>query len=394
MHITTPLALKGATALLFWLAIFLIQKLNWGLGGGRALVLLALLIAACCLTIGAQRAAPAFSASGSRVIAAFVAVLVIAQIVYAAARLAHPHLIDVATTTLAAGKVLLAGGNPYLVPLDPRTAGDGMSFAGYKYPPAMALAYLPLGAPLAERGVQLTNLLLQLGVVWAMIRVASEIGSRLAGLIAAALYLSLPLLPFQLFAKGVTDLAAVLPLLIALVLSERHAVLAGLCVGLSLSAKPLPGALLVPICLPATGRARLSYGAGIALGLVPSLVYLAWSPAALWQNVVLFNLVRPIDSTSWLFLMPSAASVVLRAAWLALYLAVTAYVWRARPALAARCGLAVILMLATMLSGPASHDNYQLWWLPFFAVLLGLALAGAPAPEPAPSALPKSRLRV
>ena len=261
MRVPTPLMLKGAAALLFWLAIFLRQKLNyWGLGGGHALVLLALLVAAGGLTIAAQRSSLAISPTGLRLVTASAAVLMIAQIIYAAVRLARPHLSDIAMTTLAAGKVLLAGGNPYLVPLDPQTVGDGTSFAGYKYLPAMALAYLPLGAPLGSRGVPLANLLLQLGVVWAMIRIATEIGSRSAGWVAATLYLSLPLLPFQLFAKGVTDLAAVLPLLIALALSERHALAAGLCIGLSISAKPLPGALLAPICLPAAGRARLAYG--------------------------------------------------------------------------------------------------------------------------------------
>jgi hypothetical protein len=43
-----------------------------------------------------------------------------------------------------------------------------------------------------------------------------------------------------------------------------------------------------------------------------------------------------------------------------------------------------MLILAAILAGPAAHHNYQLWWLPLLAALLGAALM----PQRLPSAEP------
>jgi hypothetical protein len=203
-----------------------------------------------------------------------------------------------------------------------------------------------------------------------------------AGWIAALLYLGLPLVPFELFAKGVTDLLAVVPLLLALVLLERKPALAGFCIGLSVSAKLLPGLLLLPCCVPATARARLVYAGGIVLGLLPMLPFLLWAPQPFIDNIFLFNLVRPADSTSWLLAAPMLAANLAEGIAVAAYLAVAGYVLVRPPSLGWRTGLGMVLVLAALLSGPAAHHNYQLWWLPLMAALLGAALA----PQHLPSA--------
>jgi hypothetical protein len=33
-----------------------------------------------------------------------------------------------------------------------------------------------------------------------------------------------------------------------------------------------------------------------------------------------------------------------------------------------------MLVLAALLSSPAAHHNYQLWWLPFYCLVLARAL--------------------
>ena len=50
-----------------------------------------------------------------------------------------------------------------------------------------------------------------------------------------------------------------------------------------------------------------------------------------------------------------------------------------------RTGLGIALILATILAGPAAHHNYQLWWLPLAAAMLGAALVPwrLPSAEPA-----------
>jgi Glycosyltransferase family 87 len=360
-------------AALFWGAIFLVQNLNWGAGASKAAVLLALLIGA--LWLVHRAAPPPARANPSRALVACAGFLLLAQLIYFGLRIAHPHLIDMATTTLEAGRAMIQGQNPYNLPIDTEAAGLGASpeFQGYKYLPLMPAVYLPLGSALGARGVLATNLLLLLATLGLMLRLGRDAASPRAGLIAALLYLSIPLAAQQVLVKGSTDLAAVVPLLLGFSILERRPGWAGFCVGLSISAKLFPGALFLPCLLPASWPERRRYGLGVALGLLPILPYALLSPAALYDNIVLFNAIRAPDSTSWLSTVPSAA-LAARAAFIALFLGVTAYIaWRA-PGLAARCGLGAALALGVILAGPAAHHNYQLWWLPFYCVSLAAAL--------------------
>jgi Glycosyltransferase family 87 len=381
-----------SAALLFWIAVGLIQKFNWDLGIYKALVLLAVLVATPFVTWTAARRRPRGERQATSVLAAAAVVLLAAQAVYALWQLRHPSLTDIATTTLAAGKQLLAGTNPYAASVDVSASGTTAQarFAGYKYLPVMIAAYLPLGAPMGERGVVLTNLLLQFAAVALVFRLAQAIAGGSAGWIAALLYLSLPLVPFQLFAKGVTDLVAVLPLLLALVLLEHKPALAGFCIGLSMSAKLLPGLLLLPCCVPATARARLVYAAGFVLGLLPVLPFLLWAPQPFIDNIFLFNLVRPPDSTSWLLAAPALAADLAEGLTLGAFLAVAAYILIRPPSLGWRTGLGVVLVLAALLCAPAAHHNYQLWWLLLMAALLGAALAPQRSRKPETSWFPRA----
>jgi hypothetical protein len=381
-QLRAPLIIKLAVACLFWLAVALIQKFNWGLGVEKALVLAVLLLATPGVVALAERRRPARDSTAPRSLVVAIALLLVAQTAYAVKELRHPSLIDAATTTLAAGEVLRGGASPYATALDPAAialAGD-QRFGGYKYLPVTIAAYLPLGAPFGQRGIVLTNLLLQGATAWLIFRLALRMAGASAAWLALLFYLSLPLVPFQLFAKGATDLAAVLPLLAALLLLERRPGLAGLCLGLSFAAKPLPAALLLPCCLPGERPGRLAYATGIAAGLLPVLPFLIWSPVALLDNVVLFNLLRPADSTSWLSAVPPLAATLAHAALALLYVGVAAYAWLRPPTLLRRTGAAVVLMLAAILAAPAAHHNYQLWWLPLAVPLLAALLAPPAAP--------------
>jgi len=356
--------LKIGVVAAFWLAVGLIQVFNWGRGGEKAVVLLLLFVAAPFIASMARRSPTPLAPKIERGIAIAAGLCLALEILYLGARIIHPHLIDVATTTLAAGSALLHGGNPYAMPIDtgPETAG----FTGYKYLPVMIAAYLPLGALWGERGVLATNLVLLLACLWLMRRLARSA-------LAPLLLLMLPLVPEQIFAKGATELAAVMPLLGAFAVSERSRFLSGLCVGLSIAAKPVPGALFLPCLIPAAERWR--YAAGVAAGLVPILPFLSLAPHDLFANIVSFNLSRAADTTSWL---AGAAPGIRHAAPLALivlFAGAAAYVWRKAPPLATRCAIGAMLAIAALLTGPAAHHNYQLWWLPFYAVALSLALA-------------------
>jgi len=354
----------------FWLAVGLVQIFNWDeTGPWKALVLLALL--ACVPIMLRTLRQPRVDTSAPRALIALVVALAAAALVYGGVRLIHPRLIDMATTTLAAGHAMLAGQNPYALPIDPEVGG---AFAGYKYLPVMPAIYLPLGLALGARGILITNLLLQAATVALMLCLGRRTGGYRIGFVAAALYLSLPLVAQQLFAKGTTDLAAIVPLLLAFVAFERSDFLSGLYVGVSISAKLFPGVVFVPCLLPAGAGARVRYGLGIVCGMLPILPYALGAPSAFYDNIILFNAIRPPDSTSWLAFAPEGAALVARSIFVALALAVTVHVWRRAPDLTARCGLAAALTLAVILAAPTAHHNYQLWWLPFYALALGATL--------------------
>ncbi len=379
-----------AAIAIFWVAVLLIEVIDWGAGVYKALLMLGVLLALVALTLGIGRPRRAGKPLPERRLAIAVGVLLAAQVGFALWQAWDPHLIDIPASTLEAGRALLAGVNPYTSLMD-RTVGSApemAAFRGFKYSPLMAVAYIPLGIPLGDRGVVLTNLALQLVAACLVFRLARDQGTRVTGLTAAFAYLAQPIGPWELFHQGVPDLTAVVPLLAALLRADRNAGLAGLCVGISLSAKLLPAGLLLPCCLPTNPRDRVRYGLGIALGAVPLLLAALWSPVALWNNLVRFNLSRPADSTSWLYWAPSFMGPIARGVILIVYLCIAAAVWRAREiALSARCGLGAILVLATLLTGPIAHNNYQLWWLPLAAVVLALSLHRR-APESSGRAAP------
>ncbi|HXP75577.1 MAG TPA: glycosyltransferase 87 family protein [Stellaceae bacterium] len=374
------LLLAGA----IWVGILIVEVFNWGGGGTKAIALLLLLAGTCALTVAAQPGASADSGIGSRPLLVACSLLLAVHLGFLATQIAHPRLLDVATTTLAAGRALLVGGNPYALPLDGealRVTGDP-AFQGYKYLPMMAVTYLPLGAWLGPRGVLVTNLALQLATIGLIYRLGWRDGSRNAGLVAVLFYLSLPIALRQVFGKGATDLAAVVPLLAALLTMERRPALSGFFVGLSISAKLLPGVLLLPCALPPAGR-RCPYLIGVMVGLVPALVFVAMSPVDLYDNIVLFNTVRMPDSTSWLADAPAVAPSLARAVFVASLAAACLFVWRKAPSLPSRCGLLAGLTILAILSGPAAHHNYHLWWLPLVSVLVGLMMVqGTPLPRP------------
>jgi Glycosyltransferase family 87 len=359
-------ARKIGIVILFWLAVGLIQTFNWGNGAPKAVVMLLVLAAAPLAIRAAQRTAQPLGPIFAGVVNIAFWLFLALDVLYFGVRIIAPHVIDIATTTLAAGQAVLHGQNPYALPIDggPESAG----ITGYKYMPMMIIDYLPLGLPLGARGILLTNLALLLGCFAVMKRVT---GTRLAPLLLAML----PLVAEQVFAKGATDLAAVLPLLVALALVECNSFWCGVGVGLSIATKLLPGVAMLPALIPA--QRRSAFVAGVAVGLLPILPFLIAGPRAFWDNIVLFNLTRLPDDTSWLHALPAAVASALHLVFAAGIVAAALYVWLRKPAIGTRSGLAAILGIAAILAGPGAHHNYQLWWLPFYALLLSSALAPA-----------------
>lgn len=355
---------------LYALACFALQEVPRGAGGWTLAGICGIGAALPLLLWLARRPQPPPTPRMMAALGCAVAMLGLAQLGFAIFRTAKLKVIDIGATTIAALAALAHGGNPYALPIDLEAA----QFHGYKYLPVMLAAYAPLAA-FGLRGIVLTNLALQ-GATAAALRALAARINRSAGLAAAAFHLAIPFFAFQLFARGVNDLVAVLPLLLALLALERRPFLAGMLVGLSLAAKLMPGAAALLCLLPGPG-ARRAYAWGVLVGLLPVVPFVLWGPAAFADNILLFNALRPIDDTSWLWGLPAGAALAARLVAVAALAALYLHILRHPPRLETRLILLTAAILLVFAVGPDMHHNYYLWFLPLLAPLAALAAAGA-----------------
>jgi len=357
-----------AVLIVFWVVTYLVEIFDFGQGFNRALVLLAILFAIPALVRVAPNNFRFPTPRRARFLLAFLIIVFLTwHILMFYQNFLQPNLIDIATTTLEAGQVMLAGKNPYTIPLDPQ-------HGPYVYGPLMIVVFLPLGQMWGASGVVATNLLLDMVASILTFLLGSRSGKSSGGLYSALLYLITPFVTLEIFTMGSTDLAAVVPLLAALLLIERRKGLTGLCVGLSISAKLAPGAFLALCCLPKSSRRR--YIGGMIIGLLPTVAFFAMSPLSFVSNVILFPATRGIDSTSWMYGLTWSPEyrLVTPIVLLITLLIVGVYVWFRDASLRQRCGMAVACVVVAMLSGPVMHRNYQLWWLSFFALVVAAAI--------------------
>jgi hypothetical protein len=306
------------------------------------------------------------------ILTALCVLLALNRLRMAVAYLHAPDMEDIGKTTLAAVHAVLSGHNPYATPLDPHP--EYPDFPGYKYLPMMVAVFTPLGSVFDQAGLRLTNLILDALMSVAIMLSARKIGRPLAGLLAVAAYLMLPVLPRDIYKHGVTDLAPVLPLVVALAISDTRLGRAGLLIGLSVAAKLFPGLLMALCCLrrPHLGR----YLLGGIVGILPAVGFYLWAPADFTRNVFLFILSRPIDETSWMFGLPPVVPLVAKLVYFLFLLSVLIHLTLATPTMARRCGLIVLCIVGALLTGPDAHNNYMIWWVPFFCILLGGLVSG------------------
>lgn len=298
-----------------------------------------------------------------------VTVLLLAHVVYCGARLHDGHIGPIGAVTLEAAQLLARGENPYTANLDHDPIVEvGPAFGGYKYLPVMPLVYLPLGLIFGKHGMLLTNLLLDFAAAALIFLAARRDGDRTAGLIATAAYLSLPLVFAMLYAISTTDLVPVTLLLGSILANDRRPFTSGLLLGLSVASKLLPGLAAMPACMPQRGRCPFSLG--FAAGLVPALLAFLSTPRAFLDNIVRFNFIRPVWSTSWLYGQPpwvsEASRVVFGLIWIGLAVFAVSHATR----VSGRSNVIVLLLVAVFLAGPMMEQNYNLWWIPFLCVAL------------------------
>jgi hypothetical protein len=113
------------------------------------------------------------------------------------------------------------------------------------------------------------------------------------------------------------------------------------------------------------------YFIGGILGILPAIAFYLWGPAEFTRNVFLFILSRPMDETSWMFGASPIVPMVAKLGYFLFLLAILVYLVLVSPGMARRCGLIVLAVIGALLTGPDAHNNYMIWWVPFFCILLG-----------------------
>jgi hypothetical protein len=247
---------------------------------------------------------------------------------------------------------------------------------GYKYGPALLATYTPFVVGFDKPGIFVANIVLLL-LSTALLAWLGRSGGKSWAVVAGGLLLFLAPshLRHNVLTLSASDLGPTLAAVAAVAFLVRgRDGWAAFLIGLSLACKILPGLLYLPLLLACRRRTWALFLAPIVATFTPFFV---WDRQGLVNNILLFNLNRPTDSTAlahflsrpWLVAVQvlglSAAAFALhrarKQAWTPP--AVLAYLWVAH--------------VAVLVGGTIFHNNYLIWLLPLLSLTLMLAFGTA-----------------
>lgn len=361
--------------LAFWAWTVLLDLADWGLGHVRALAALAGVAGVAMLPKRARRIGIVVTVA-LILIAAFLSFFRTVQ-AGVAIRDERTPSVDIGTTTIESVEIALRGESPYEALVDPvghglNPDGEGFEFlGGFKYGPVITWLYAPAISVLGPQGFWLTNWLSLLLLGGAVLAWAQRSGGWAAGFGALALGLVPSFIFHTTFEGGANDILPVALGLAAFPLRARgQTLLPAILLGLSFGAKPVPAALFaLPLMFSGGRRWRFAIGAAVAgaLSYLPALIQ---APQELVGNLLVFNLVRPVDSTSLLYGAPGwlipVAGVLSQVA--AVGLVVGWHRLRGEWSPAMTSLVAAGVMVTFFLGSRLIHRNYLLWLVPLVAV--------------------------
>jgi hypothetical protein len=395
-----------------WVALvcavfFLFSVFDWGYGGLRAALLLALAALAFWRRwFREPSAAPSAAWTGAAVVAVALALMIhIALSATWIARSVETRTVpsDQAETVMASLGVARAGHNPWasdtitdrvaheLAVDDLRskpecgavpaaTAAPAISPAatcahtrvlfaslGFKYGPAVLAFYAPFLAAFGPAGFPISHLLL---FVVTVVTLAAWTRTQRGG----AFWTALAIAPFDLtphvatniLDQGHLDLLPALLCLMAVIAAERRQyAIAGGAIGVSIAAKFLPGLVFVPLLFAGPWWS-------VTLALAIPLVCLAPFAISDWTGLrhnLGYPFSRDPDSTAWLFSLTGPMVWIVRLAALAIIGWLLLRAQRRHWTRAATLEWIIGAQLAILAAGTTLHNNYLVWLLPYFGAL-------------------------
>jgi len=227
-----------------------------------------------------------------------VVILLVARVAHCSYRLLkpNPNMEDIAHVHLRAFDALfLDHKNPYSEPLDHYPVGS-KDYAGFKYPPLGLFFYAPFIALLAAKGIYLANALLYFLAAFLIGRELLKY-SRFHSALGLIFFFCSDFYFRLAMNRGTNDfLPSLLMLLGVMSLRNSKEGAAGIYWGLSLLVKPFPVGLI--LFLSFFQKKFKAIAISVVFAMIGFLPFLFWDKVAFTENVIIFNLLRPVRESS------------------------------------------------------------------------------------------------
>jgi hypothetical protein len=247
---------------------------------------------------------------------------------------------------------------------------------GYKYGPVLLLTYFPFVLAFGKPGIFVAHIVLVVLATLLLAWFARARGSSWATTAGAVFLLLAPShLRENVLHLSASDLAPTLAATAALVFLVRgRDGWAAFLIGLSVACKVLPGLIYAPLLLACRRRQWSLFLLPIAVSFAPFLV---WDSRGFVNNIVLFNLGRPTDSTALAHFVSQPVLLALELAGLAALLVTLG--WARKQHWSAPSILAYLWVghAAVLVGGAIFHNNYLIWLLPLLGLTFLFVVDGA-----------------
>jgi len=203
----------------------------------------------------------------------------------------------------------------------------------------------------------------------------------LLGIPFAVLFIS-PHLRHNGFLFSASDLIPIALAMVAMdLLEHRRFEWGAFVLGLSAVAKLLPAVVFAPLLL--AGGSLRPVTVFLAVILICFLPFVLWDATGVWNNIVLFNLVRPTDSTSLMHYLAPGVGFLVTFAAASLLLGLLVFLKRRHWPLLGQWHYLAVGLILTCLCGKVFHNNYLVWLLPVLgtyalALICGLVIPRLP----------------
>lgn len=301
-----------------------------------------------------------------------------------------PAQCDIGYNTHNAAKMMVFDHqNPYKSTSISRIGNDP-KFWGYHQGPAMILFYIPSAwfSSAALKAITVIYGVLLFCVIALLLH--EKENPKVVWMSSSAFAILVMLIPergwYELLIQGSTDIFPMLLILASVYLfDKKRSLAAGICAGLSFSAKFSPALFFIVLFL--RKKLDLRFFNGVIIGCVPFIVFLAWSGAAMIKNVFLFHAVKKFDSTSLYSVTPASLHFIfplIQLSALLFFLMINFQKEIETKTLVAHFSLLLILIEVTYRE---VHTNHLLWFIPLLALLLTWYRHPATSQYSQPSAL-------